>query len=299
MKNVKLFFFIRSIYIHMSLVQSAGLINSQNAHFSNPGFSSKVGAVSGCGGSGSELSLQQKGLYQVVKTGGKRKRHSRKGKMFKGGNSYGFSQNQSIASTSGVNEGGSVHLAEFSKQDNNGINSDTNMNASKQSNQSGGSGGDSTGYSYGTGGYPYYSYKPSQGENLSVFAGSGYPPISRGLNSQCGGKKRRSSKRSYRKKSSHKKRIHTRKQKAGKKRNPTRKQKAGKRKRTSSRRQRGGYSQYMSNVANTPSYSTGAPPSLSANESALASPPPFTPKNECLNSWKHLGDTPPYNKIIS
>lgn len=280
----------------MSLVQSAGLVNSQNAHFSNPGFSSKVGAVSGCGGSGSELSLQQKGLYQVVKTGGKRKRHSRKGKMFKGGNSYGFSQNQPLASTSGVTEGGSVHLAEFTKQDNNGINSDTNMNASKQANQTGGgSGGDLSGYSYGTGGYPYYSYKPSEGENLSVFAGSGYPPISRGLNSQCGGKKRRS----YRKKSSHKKRHATRKQKAGKKRKTvTRKQKAGKKRYASSRRQRGGYTQYMSNVANTPSYSTGAPPSLSASESALASPPPFMPKNDCLNSWKHLGDTPPYNKII-
>ena len=285
----------------MSLVQSAGLVNSQNAHFSNPGFSSKVGAVSGCGGSGSDLSLQQKGLYQVVKTGGKRKGHSRKGKKFKGGNSYGFSQTQSLAATSGVNEGSSVHLAEFTKQVNNGINSDTNMNASKQSNQSGGSSGDPNGYSYGTGGYPYYSYKPSQGENLSVFAGSGYPPISRGLNSQCGGKKRSSKKRS------HKKRTPTRKQKAGKKRKTaTRKQKAGKikrasshRKRTSSHRQRGGYSQYMSNVANTPSYSTGAPPSLSASESALASPPPFTPKNDCLNSWKHLGDTPPYNKIIS
>jgi len=276
----------------MSLVQSAGLVNSQNAHFSNPGFSSKVGAVSGCGGSGSDLSLQQKGLYQVVKTGGKRKGHSRKGKKFKGGNSYGFSQTQSLAATSGVNEGSSVHLAEFTKQVNNGINSDTNMNASKQSNQSGGSSGDPNGYSYGTGGYPYYSYKPSEGENLSVFAGSGYPPISRGLNSQCGGKKRSSKKRS------HKKRTPTRKQKAGKKRKTaTRKQKAGKikrasshrkrtsshRKRTSSHRQRGGYSQYMSNVANTPSYSTGAPPSLSASESALASPPPFTPKNDCLH----------------
>ena len=99
----------------MSLVQSAGLVNSQNAHFSNPGFSSKVGAVSGCGGSGSDLSLQQKGLYQVVKTGGKRKGHSRKGKKMNGGNSYGFSQTQELASTSGVNEGGSVHLAEFTK----------------------------------------------------------------------------------------------------------------------------------------------------------------------------------------
>jgi hypothetical protein len=61
--------------------------------------------------------------------------------------------------------------------------------------------------------------------------------------------------------------------------------------------QRGGYSQYMSNVANTPSYSTGG--NLSASNSALASPVPFTPTNNCMNSWKHLGGTEPYNKIIS
>jgi hypothetical protein len=64
-----------------------------------------------------------------------------------------------------------------------------------------------------------------------------------------------------------------------------------------SRRQRGGSGQYMSNIANSHIYSTGAPPSLGPNESMLASPPPFTPKNDCMNSWKHLGDTPPYNEV--
>ena len=44
---------------------SSGLVNESNSHFSNPGFSSKVGAVTGCGGSGTELALQQKGLYQM------------------------------------------------------------------------------------------------------------------------------------------------------------------------------------------------------------------------------------------
>ena len=65
----------------------------------------------------------------------------------------------------------------------------------------------------------------------------------------------------------------------------------------SRRRQRGGSGQYMSNIANSHIYSTGAPPSLNPNESMLASPPPFTPKNDCLNTWKHLGDTPPYNTV--
>ena len=60
-------------------------------------------------------------------------------------------------------------------------------------------------------------------------------------------------------------------------------------------RQRGG--QYLSNVANSHIYSTGAPPLLSPKSSALANPPPFKPSNDCLNTWKHLGDRPPYNKV--
>lgn len=271
----------------MSLVLSPGLVNSQNAHFSNPGFSSKVGAVTGYSGSGSELALQQKGLYQVVKTGGKRTRRTRKGskrrsskrrsskrkgskrrrRTMKGGNGYGFSQHQNL-----------VGVGEFSKHENNGINSDTNMNTSKQGGQAGGS-------SFGTGGYPYYSYKPSDGENLSLFAGSGYPPMSRGLNSQCGGKRR------GRKGKSRK----------GKSKKGGRKGKSGKRtkRRSSSKRQRGGYSQYMSNVANAHNYSTGAPPALVVGNSALASPPPYTPSNDCLNTWKHLGDSAPYNVVYN
>jgi hypothetical protein len=274
----------------MSLVQSAGLVNPQNAHFSNPGFSSRVGAVSGCSGTDSALALQQKGLYQVVKTGGKR--NKRKSRRMKGGNGYGFSQNQSLSSTSGVNSNGSVHIASITKYENNGINSDTNMNASKQSGQAGGS--NDSGYSYGTGGYPYYSYKPSEGENLSVFAGSGYPPISRGLNSQCGGKKRRSLK----KRKSSKKRGGSKKVAGSKNRRKGSKQKATKKRKPSRKqRQRGGYSQYMSNVAHAHNYSTGAPPALTASESALANPTPYTPSNDCLNTWKHLGDSAPYNIV--
>jgi hypothetical protein len=281
----------------MSLVLSPGLVNSQNAHFSNPGFSSKVGAVTGCGGSGSELALQQKGLYQVVKTGGKRMRRTRKGSRgkgsrgkgsrgkgskrkshkMKGGVGHEFSQQQTLVERSGVGAGHSVHRGEHSTYEHTGINSDTNMNASKQAGQAGGS-------SFGTGGYPYYSYKPSDGENLSLFAGSGCPPISRGLNSQCGGKRR------GRKGKSKKGGRKGKSKKGGRKRT---------KRRSSSKRQRGGYSQYMSNVANAHNYSTGAPPALTAGSSALANPPPYTPSNDCLNTWKHLGDTPPYNQVYN
>lgn len=305
----------------MSIVKNSGLVNSQNAHFPNPGFSSKVGAVSGCGGSiTSADALNNTGMYSVMKYGGSKKcsnkckcnchksrsRSAKKcsrncgcichrpcktcGKKHKGGksckmtggNGYGFSTNQSLAQTSGVNSGDSVHLAEFTKYQNNGINSDTNMGASSQS---GGSG-------FGEGGIPYYAYNPKQGENLSTFAGSGYPPISRETNSQCitppilvqgGGRKRNKTKKG--KKSTKKKKSRKMSKKSMKKKSYRKKQ-------------RGGYSQYMSNIANSHTYSTGAPPSLNYNESSLASPPPFTPKNDCLNTWKHLGDTPPYNKII-
>ena len=55
----------------MSIVQQAGLVNSQNSHFSNPGFSSNVGAVSGCGGSVTSAdALNNTGMYSMVKTGG-------------------------------------------------------------------------------------------------------------------------------------------------------------------------------------------------------------------------------------
>ena len=256
----------------MSIVQQASLANPQNAHFRDPGMSSKVGAVSGCSGSpNSALALQQKGLSEIIKGGRKRGRKSHKRKSHKGGNGYGFSKNQDLAATSGVNSNGSVHLAGFTKYQNTSVNSDTSMKPSQF--------GGSHDLSYGTGGYPYYAYKPTEGENLSVFAGSGYPPITRGLNSQCGGKRK------------------SRKSRKSKKSKKSRKSKKSKKSKKVKRRQRGGYSQYMSNVANSHIYSTGAPPSLSASQSALASPPPYTPKNDCLNTWKHLGDTPPYNKV--
>ena len=322
----------------MSLVQQAGLVNSQNSHFSNPGFSSRVGAVSGCGGSVTSAdALNQTGMYEVMKIGGAKKcpksckckchncycrgkcsgkcgcpchkkcagncgckchkcmscgKIHRKGGGKKcpmsGGNGYGFSKNQSLAPTSGVNSvNGSVHLAGFTGYQNKGIDSDTNMGASSQS---GGSG-----YGFGSGGTPYYSYNPSKGENLSPFAGSGYPPITRQLNNQCitppilvqeGGKTRKT--RNGRK---------LRKSRKGKKSRKSSMRKGYKKGKKSRRRQKGGSGQYMSNIANSHIYSTGAPPSLTPNESMLASPPPFTPKNDCMNSWKHLGDTPPYNEV--
>jgi hypothetical protein len=51
--------------------------------------------------------------------------------------------------------------------------------------------------------------------------------------------------------------------------------------RSRSRRQRGGYAQYQNNVPMTQTYSLGGP--LSANDSALASPPPYQVLSNCTN----------------
>jgi len=70
-----------------------------------------------------------------------------------------------------------------------------------------------------------------------------------------------------------------------KRRNVKKSKKSVSRKNRRTKRQRGGYSQYMSNIAYTPSYSTGGP--LSANESALANPVPYQPTNNCVDNYNH------------
>ena len=57
------------------------------------------------------------------------------------------------------------------------------------------------------------------------------------------------------------------------------------RKHRGTKRQRGGYSQYMSNVPYTPSYSTGGP--LSASLSALANPVPYKMTNNCVDNYNY------------
>ena len=49
------------------------------------------------------------------------------------------------------------------------------------------------------------------------------------------------------------------------------------------KKQRGGYHQYMSNVPFTPSYSV-AGVNLKASSSALANPPPITRTNNCVDN---------------
>ncbi len=265
----------------MSLVQQVSSINPQNTHFRDPGMSSNVGAISGYKPAYSDLSLQQKNLYSDIMTGGKRRKNSRKHgkkqsrkhvnkhgkkhsrkhnrKIHRGGNGYGFSQNQVIDGSYSGN--GSVHLPNYSNYQNTNLVSDTNINSYKQNG----------GGSYGTGGNPFYSYKPIEGENLSLFAGSGYPPISKGLNSQCGGKKHKSKKQRFRKTHSSKSKKHRKSRKHRKS------------------YQHGGITQYMNNVANSHTFSVGPPHQLNHTSSALANPPPFTSTNNCVDTYKHFG----------
>jgi len=52
------------------------------------------------------------------------------------------------------------------------------------------------------------------------------------------------------------------------------------------KRQRGGYSQWMSNVAYTPSYSTGG--HLAPADNALANPVPYQVTNNCVDNYNHF-----------
>jgi hypothetical protein len=69
------------------------------------------------------------------------------------------------------------------------------------------------------------------------------------------------------------------------KRHHNKSKKNASRRRRGTKRQRGGYSQYMSNVPYTPSYSTGG--QLSPSLSALANPVPYQPTNNCVDNYNY------------
>ena len=264
------------------IISTPDLVNPNNAHISNPGFSSSQGAVTGCIGSpNSPEALLGIGVQQIQK----------------GGDGYGMNNTQTLSNHSSPHNS---NRAEFDSYQNKGISSDTNMNSSTQH---GGSSFPRRGGSGGDGGIPYYSYNNPGNSNLSTFAGSGYPPISRELNNQCptpamnGGflglfgkktkakktKKKTAKKKTAKKKTAKKK---TAKKKTAKKK--TAKKKTAKKK-TAKKKMKGGSINNLSNVAYAHGYSTGAPPALGQGQSALANPVPYQAYNNCLNTWKHTG----------
>jgi hypothetical protein len=222
------------------MIETVGLINPQNAHFRDPGMSSKVGATTGCGGSTtSKEALQGTGIYRAMAT------------PQKGGYGYGANKVQDNASLVGNNS----HYMEVSPYKKYDSVSDTGLGASKQH-----------------GGKKYkrrmVTKKSKRTHNRSHKRSS----------KKMTKKSNKRVKKNSAKKGRTVKRIRFHK-KGGAKMNKSRKHK----------KQRGGYNQYMNNVAYSHVYATGAPPSLSSSESALASPVPFTPKNTCTDNYKHTG----------
>ena len=167
----------------------------------NPQLYNNVGAVTGC---------------TSVQSGGKRSRYKRsrrkrsRRKMKGGRNGYGFSfQTSSIG-----NVGHAQNLMDWETYDSKTISSDTNLGAynitggrrkskrkqsrrmrkscgckRKQSKRKQGKRKQSKrkqrgGFTLGSNG-SYYGYAGTQGEDLGLFSGSGYPPMSSGSTNEC------------------------------------------------------------------------------------------------------------------
>ena len=280
-----------------------GGTNPTGSHYSG-GFGSNQGIITGCGGPvGGSQSVAGNPGYQYQS----------------GGDGYGFSEPQSVVGnhTMGIDKYSSV-----------GVNNPGMLNSSTQYNPSeyplksipiiGGRKRRKRNFKRGGGGVNYYyGYNGGEG-NMSTFAGSGYPEISKG--SQCaGGRKGRKSRKNKKPNKSSKS---SKSRKSRKSRyNSTRKMrkvncmkceayfntknnlrkhlqscngmKSNTRHRMRSdlfrklrggtrKSQMGGYSQYLSNQPFSLTYSTGGQ-YLSPNMSALANPVPITPMNNCTD----------------
>lgn len=184
--------------------------NSQNAGTSN--YNSTQGAVTGCTGcgGGSSTNACAAANSRIISGGGKKRGRSRKrtrragrsrryrrsrrsarrSKQY-GGKGYSMSNTQTIHANNKV--------PEQTSYSNPGISSSLNLGASKQyaglqtggrRRRRGGKSGDSMRYDTWA---DYFGFK-DVGGSLGTFAGSGYPPYTRGSNNSCpsrGGKRRR------------------------------------------------------------------------------------------------------------
>jgi hypothetical protein len=194
--------------------------NSQNAGTSN--YSSTQGAVTGCTGcGGSSTNACAAANSRIISGGGKRRgrkrtRRAGRSKRFRrsrragrsrrarrsrqyGGKGYSMSNTQTIHANNKV--------PEQTSYSNPGISSSLNLGASKQyaglqkggrrRGRRGGKSGDVMRYDTWS---DYFGFKDTGG-NLGTFAGSGYPPYTRGSNNSCpnrGGKRRRRTRRTRR-----------------------------------------------------------------------------------------------------
>lgn len=246
--------------------------NNTNSHFSG-NFTDPTGAVTGCTGNNyPSPSLNVREVSDMKQSGGQ---------------GYGFSLEQPVSGFNRVPDQTSYKEI--------GINSDENLGVSKQYNPSMPlpviKGGKKYRKIKGGSSLIYYGFGDKNGENLSAFAGSGYPPITVG--SQNGGRRHRKLKshkhgrRSMRHRRTKHKLSRTRK---GKKQRKTHRKLGLRRRKTSSLlkklvggKQTGGYNQFMGDQAFSQGYELGGP--ITPSTSALANPIPIKPYNNCSDPF--------------
>lgn len=246
--------------------------NNTGGHFSG-NFTDPTGAVTGCTGNNyPSQSLNSREVSDVKQTGGQ---------------GYGFSINQPIPGFNRVPDQTSYKEI--------GISSDENLGASKQFNPSMPlpviKGGRKHRKIKGGSSLIYYGFDDKNGENLSAFAGSGYPPITVG--SQNGGRRHRGRRLKSHKRGRHSMRHRRTKHKLSRTRKgkQRRNHKLGLRRRKTSKllrkliggRQSGGYSQFMGDQAFSQGYELGGP--ITPSTSALANPIPIKPYNNCSDPF--------------
>ena len=143
------------------------------------------------------------------------------------------------------------------------------------------------------GGAAYYglsnvdsNHTDSMMRNYAPVSVGNHDQVSVGNRGLIGGKKRRNTKRHNSKRRNTKR--HNSKRRNTKRRNSKRRntKRRNTKRRNTRRRQRGGYSQYLSNVPLAHGYSTGG--TLTAADSALASPGLIKPYNHCQNNYNHM-----------
>lgn len=248
--------------------------NGTNSHYSG-NFTDPTGAVTGCTGNNASNTIN------IRQTGGQ---------------GYGMSLSQSLA---GFNK-----IPDYTSYINTGINSSENLDVSKQYNPSMElptlTGGRRRGKRMSRGGSSlnYYGFDKPSGDNLSLFAGSGYPPMNIGSQNLMGGKKRKSRKIHKYSQVKHKKytRHMRRSHKRYRRKHTSKRHMLGlKRKKTSKlfkhlimkgkgkKIYKGGYSQYMDDEAFSSGYGLGGP--LDSDMSSLANPIPIKTYNSCSDPF--------------
>ena len=155
----------------------------------NPRLYNNVGAVTGCTG-------VQSGGKRSRRKQSRRKQSRRKRRMKGGRNGYGFSFQASPIG----NVGHAQNLMDWETYDGKTISSDTNLGTynitggkrksrrkqsrRKQSRRKQSRRKQRGGFTLGSNG-SYYGYAGTQGEDLGLFSGSGYPPMSSGSTNEC------------------------------------------------------------------------------------------------------------------